>query len=55
MVTKFCTPLPGYYTRKILFANESKIKANWFLTLELVLALKMICNLPKWAQERTWM
>ena len=55
MITKFCNPLPGYYTKKMWFANASKIKANWLLTLELVLTLKMICNLPKWAQERTWM
>ena len=49
MVTKFCTP--GCYTGKMLFANASKIIRNWFLTLQLDI-FKIICNLPKWAQER---
>ena len=54
MVTKFCTPPPGCYTREMLFANASKIITNWFLTLQPDI-FKIICNLPKWAQERAWM
>ena len=38
----------------MLFVNASKIKTNWFLTLEPDI-FKIICNLPKWAQERAWM
>ena len=34
-VTKFCIePAPGCYTRKMLFANASKIIKNWLLTLQ---------------------
>ena len=54
MVTKFCTLHPGYYTGKILFANASKIITNWFLTLQPDI-FKIIRDLPKWAQDRTWM
>ena len=51
MVTKFCTLHPGYYTGKMLFANASKIITNWFLTLQPDI-FKIICNLPKRAQEK---
>ena len=51
MVTKFCTPPPGCYTREMLFANASKIITNWFLTFQPDI-FKMICNLPKRAQEK---
>ena len=54
MFTKFCTQPPGCYTGEILFANASKVMTNWFLTLQPNI-LKIICNLPKWAQERAWM
>ena len=30
----FCTPPPGCYIGKMLSANASKIKTNWFLTLQ---------------------
>ena len=50
MVTKFCSPPPGCYTGKIL-ANVSKIIKNWFLTLQPDI-FKIICNLPKRAQEK---
>ena len=33
MVKKFCSPTPGCYTGKMLFANASKF-INWFLTLQ---------------------
>ena len=54
MIAKFCTPPPGCYTGKMLFANASKITTNWFLTLQPDIS-KIICNLSKWAEERTWM
>ena len=44
---------PGCYTRKLLFANSSKIIRNWFLTLRPNI-FKVIWNLPKWAQEKAW-
>ena len=50
MVKEFCTPPPGYRTGKMLFANASKIIANWFLTLQPDI-FKIISNLSKWAQE----
>ena len=53
MVTKFCTPPPGFYTGKILFANASKIITNWFLTLRSDI-FKIICNLPKLARDAIW-
>ena len=37
----------------MLFANLSKIIRNWFLTLQPDV-FKTFCNLPKWAQERTF-
>ena len=37
----------------MLFANASKIITKWFLTRQPDI-LKNICNLPKWAQEMTW-
>ena len=37
----------------MLFANLSKIIRNWFLTLQPDV-FKFFCNLPKWAQERTF-
>ena len=51
MVTKICTP-PQVATQKMVFANASKM-INWFLTLQPDL-FKIICNLPKWAQEKAW-
>ena len=45
---------PGCYTGKMLFANVSKIMRNWFLTLQSDI-FKVICSLPKCAQERAWM
>ena len=51
MGKKFCTPPPGYYNGKMFFANASKITTNWFLTFQPHI-LKIIRNLPKWAQER---
>ena len=53
MVKKFCTLPLDCYTEK-MFANASKIIANWFLTLQLDI-LKIIRNLPKWIQEMPWM
>ena len=53
MVAKFCTTHPDCCTGKTLFANVSKIKTNWFLPLQRDIS-KIICNLPKWAQERAW-
>ena len=50
MVTKFCTPPPGCYTGKMLFANASKIKTNCFITLQPDI-FKIISNLPNWAIE----
>ena len=41
----------GCYMGKIFFANASKIIRNWFLTLQPDI-FQIICNLPKWAQER---
>ena len=52
MVTKICTP-PQVATQKMFFANASKMIRNWFLTFEPDL-FKIICNLPKWAQEKIW-
>ena len=54
MVTKFCALPPGCDTGKMSFANASKIITNWFLTLQPDI-FKIICNLPKWVQERAWM
>ena len=53
MVTKFCTPPPGCYTGKTLFA-VSKIIRNWFFTLQPDI-FKIICNLTKLTQEMAWM
>ena len=55
MDVKFSAPPPGCYTGKMLFASRSKIIANWFLTLQLFLGTSIICNFPKWAQERACM
>ena len=46
-------PNSARYAWKMLFANASKITRNWFLTLQPDIFL-IICNLPKWAQEREW-
>ena len=54
MVTKCCKPHTSCYIVKILFAKASKIITNWLLTLQPDI-LKIIGNLPKWAQERAWM
>ena len=51
MVTELCTPPPGCYIGKMLFANALKIIKNWFLTLQPDI-FRIICNLLKWAQER---
>ena len=50
MVTNFCTPPPGCYTGKMLFAIASKIIKNWFLTLQPDV-FNIICNLPKWPKR----
>ena len=53
MVTKFCTPTPGCYTGK-MFVNVLKIRTNSFLIPQPDIS-KIICDLPKWAQESEWM
>ena len=53
MVTKFCNPSLVCYTGK-MFVNMSKIRTNCFLTLQSDI-FKIICDLPKWAQESEWM
>ena len=53
MVTKFCTPTPGCYTGK-MFVNVSKIRTNSFLIPQPDIS-KIICDVPKWAQESEWM
>ena len=47
-------PTPCCYIVKMLFAHASKIIRNWFLTFQPDI-FQIICNLPKWAQERAWM
>ena len=54
MVTNFCTPPPGCYTGKMLFAIASKTIKNWFLTLQPDV-FNIIGNLPKCVQEKAWM
>ena len=53
-VTKFCTLPSGCYTGKMLVAKASKTIRNWLSTLQPDI-FKVICNLPKWAQERARM
>ena len=53
MVTKM-NPTPGCYTGKMFFAIASKIIKTWFLTLQSD-SFYVICNLPKWTQEKAWM
>ena len=53
MITKFGTEPPGCYSGKMLSAKASKIITIWFLTLQPDI-FRIICNLPKWAQEKLW-